>query len=69
MPDTTLVDGHDVLPCPFCGSMRLYFSINQPRTVRYVYVFCDDCGGEGPAGSGPDVALRLWNRRYDPEDE
>ena len=62
--DERIVDrvfGVSPLPCPFCGSERVYLDTEQACTTA---VFCRDCH----ATCGKDVqteqdAVRAWNTR------
>lgn len=43
-------------PCPFCSSLML---IVEPCG----WVFCDNCGANGPASGTKREAIAAWNRR------
>lgn len=52
----------DLLPCPFCGG-----EAQLSEGISY-YVFCPDCGAEGPwDDDGRDKAVNGWNARYLPK--
>lgn len=54
-----LAEYHDLLPCPFCGSLHIkYFGTNGNT------LYCRSCGAEGPQGDGSfDDAKKEWNKR------
>lgn len=48
----------DLLPCPFCGG-----EAQLSEGISY-YVFCPDCGAEGPwDDDSRDKAINGWNAR------
>ena len=48
-----------VLPCPFCGSLRL-------ENFQGGWLVCIDCGARGPSRISADSPLEPWNRRHAP---
>lgn len=51
-----MTDETELLPCPFCGSVKVY---RDRYSVR-----CDNCGTEGPSRmEGEEQMDRAWNKR------
>ena len=47
-------------PCPFCGGTDAYaYCIYAPD----YWVYCPDCGADGPERSSTEQAIEAWNRR------
>ena len=62
---------HELAPCPFCGSTKVYIqheneSIDKyNRTVPERYsVYCDNCGANTRKQYDLNSALNFWNIRY-----
>ncbi len=51
----------ELVPCPFCGSVR-----TQPVDQFVHFVRCQDCDTEGPCGFSEDQAVEKWNTRVFP---
>ena len=58
----------DLLPCPFCGSVKTDLVILE--TSNYIdelpgwwCIKCNFCGTEGPMECDAGDAMRSWNRR------
>lgn len=55
------------LSCPFCGHPHTGFSTwtatNQAGSRELVAVLCSSCGARGPADTGWEKAVQLWNKR------
>ena len=51
------MDSREMLPCPFCGSLRLRVR-GMPNDISYVH--CDRCKADGPLALG-GAAVRKWN--------
>ena len=53
----------DLLPCPFCGNVKLLYIEHMKETILHPYrVVCDNCGA---AGGYQDIGnhIKAWNRR------
>ncbi len=46
-----------ILPCPFCGSKAV---LEGDEDTWFVY--CDDCGADGPIRGTDEDAMADWNR-------
>ena len=58
-PYETLDEPRKLLPCPFCGNER----IGASRDEYMFFVYCFECGTEGPSGQSEESAIRKWNTR------
>ena len=56
-------------PCPFCGGYaRLVRCYNGWVTEHPTYmVVCDKCTAQGLKTKDPEIAVKAWNRRVEPE--
>lgn len=65
-----MMDGKpDLRPCPFCGGYaRLVRCYNGwvPEHPTYMVV-CDKCTAQGLKTKEPEIAVKAWNRRVNPE--
>ena len=57
----------ELKPCPFCGNERAYLNEKQAGWRKVEFVYCSQCGTEGPAvpqgqDSVAEAAMR-WNKR------
>ena len=59
--------GQNLLPCPFCGSKKLYLTASYLPPSAY-YLRCLDCGIEQTCKSTKDGAIKEWNRRAKTEE-
>jgi Lar family restriction alleviation protein len=50
----------DLKPCPFCGERDL---IPTSNGFENFYIFCNQCGAEGPSGTTEKTAADVWNER------
>lgn len=51
--------------CPFCGNAAVHCP-TYPEWCDGVpdwYVYCPNCGAQGPGDTSIEAAERLWNRR------
>lgn len=57
-----------LLPCPFCGSMKLENWASRPRDADHDIwcVFCHNCSCEGPETLDGETAVTAWNLRATP---
>lgn len=59
----------DLRPCPFCGGYaRLVRCYNGwvPEHPTYMVV-CDKCTAQGLKTKEPEIVVKAWNRRAEPE--
>jgi Lar family restriction alleviation protein len=54
----------ELKPCPFCGARIQSYTINDHYED---FVYCDNCGAQGPNDVNKAEATRMWNMRR-PED-
>lgn len=50
----------ELLHCPFCGHEATGTSSNG---IDSIFVFCEQCGCDGPTGKDDLEAVKAWNRR------
>ena len=67
MPDITIMNQFESLPCPFCGEEEsrmeeLPLSLKE-GLVPYFFLNCAGCGTDGPKSVDVDEAFRMWNQR------
>ena len=65
-----MMDGKpDLRPCPFCGGYaRLVRCYNGWVTEHPTYmVVCDKCTAQGLKTKEPEIVVKAWNRRAEPE--
>jgi len=57
-------------PCPFCGSIQLHVTDEDPRFSRFddYRVYCENCEAVGPAGKWSLDAKQKWDERL-PDDD
>ena len=59
--------------CPFCGSRSLDDTCMDHETTgarrRFYFVYCNQCQSDGPTDYERDEAIRLWNKRREPDDD
>lgn len=51
-------------PCPFCRSENTAYEFDE-----IVFIYCADCGANGPAKETADEALAAWNTRPQEKEE
>ena len=52
----------ELKPCPFCGNIGSFWSIDQCQTL---YATCIFCGARTVDCDTPEEAIAAWNRRAD----
>ena len=62
----------DLKSCPFCGGEAqmeswdmspFERSLINDESMKWYYVFCDECCAQGPDCSSADQAAEQWNKR------
>ena len=67
MPDITIMNQFESLPCPFCGEEEsrieeLPLSLDEGMVMHF-FLNCVGCGTDGPKSVDVDEAFRMWNQR------
>jgi len=57
------LEGHDIKPCPFCGSSEVCV-IDKPNDYDMCWCRCTRCGVEGPFRPDRIGAIKLWQKRH-----
>ncbi len=51
-------------PCPFCGYSKPFVtSIHPEESIKFYWVFCDNCEAQGPQREFEEAAVTMWNSR------
>jgi len=61
----SLADNQEAIkPCPFCGIdvLGVYWD-RWTNPKPQAFIFCDDCGCNGPRKETEELALQAWNKR------
>jgi len=56
------LEGKNIEPCPFCGSIDIYV-VENDKDYQMCWCGCAMCGAEGPCRPNRHNAIRVWQDR------
>lgn len=60
LPDSQRAMNLRIPRCPFCDSYQV--AVTTGLDNKTWFVFCEDCGCQGPWGSTCDKAVKAWSK-------